>query len=425
MCARHIYGNLKKKWSGLSMKNLFWGAASACLESVFDHKMQLITNMDKEAHKWLVDHDPNSWCRAFFETDRACPAFENGVSESYHSAILFARGKPIITMLEDIRVYLMQRLVAMAEKARDLDDVITPSIRKQIEIMKKFQRHWVVYPSGFKEFEVRKMDESYGVHLEKKECTCRWWNLSGIPCVHVVAAYCFVHQDPASGVSTWYSKGYWQEAYAYNIKPVGGPSMWPKSILEPPLPPVIRRMPGRPKKKRRKDATEDVNKITKRGSVMTCQKCYQKGHNKRGCTNEAREPPPKEKRTAGRKRAGGSKFGEAKAALKRMADGGTKNHGPNEISTQQSNWNEGSSQVTQEGGSQVPKRQGKRHEGSSQVTQEDVGHVPKSQGKRHMVIKKRTPSERIKKMKFSKPFPFDKDGTGASFEKPFELGNDD
>nr|GEW81355.1 splicing factor [Tanacetum cinerariifolium] len=44
-------------------------------------------------------------------------------------------------------------------------------------------------------------------------------------------------------VSAWYSNKMWQNAYSYFIKPVGGSSMWPQTPEEPPLPPVLRKMP--------------------------------------------------------------------------------------------------------------------------------------------------------------------------------------
>nr|GEZ91089.1 hypothetical protein [Tanacetum cinerariifolium] len=134
LCARHIYANFKKKWNGLHYK------------------------------------DPKAWCRAYFQMDRSCAAFENGISESYHSAIGIARTKPIISMLEEIRVYLMQK---------------------------------IVFPYGHQLFEVRKANEGFGVNLNTKTCTCKRWNLSGIPCIHAMAAYCMLNQDPGKGVSSW------------------------------------------------------------------------------------------------------------------------------------------------------------------------------------------------------------------------------
>nr|GFA42136.1 hypothetical protein CTI12_AA159120 [Tanacetum cinerariifolium] len=58
---------------------------------MFYSKMNLIINIDPEAKQWLVDKNPNSWCRAFFKMDRGYAAYENGVSESYHNVIRIAR----------------------------------------------------------------------------------------------------------------------------------------------------------------------------------------------------------------------------------------------------------------------------------------------------------------------------------------------
>ncbi|GKA90230.1 F-box domain containing protein, partial [Tanacetum coccineum] len=126
----------------------------------------------------------------------------------------------------------------------------TPSIRKRLEILKEKQREWVVYPSGFQELEVRKGDQSYGVSLQHKVCQCRLWELSGIPCVHAVAGYMHVGTDLDAGVSHWYSREAWFNAYQFSIKPVFGTNMWKRTNDVPPLPPIIRKMPGRPQKKR-------------------------------------------------------------------------------------------------------------------------------------------------------------------------------
>ncbi|GJV38187.1 hypothetical protein Tco_1410664 [Tanacetum coccineum] len=93
---------------------------------------------------------------------RRCAAFENGISESFNRAILGPRQKPIIAMLEEIRLYIMQRLVSMNKIAFSLEDRISPSIRKRLELLKEKQR---------------------------------LWELSGVPCVHAVVAYMHVGSD--------------------------------------------------------------------------------------------------------------------------------------------------------------------------------------------------------------------------------------
>ncbi|GKE10163.1 hypothetical protein Tco_1413714 [Tanacetum coccineum] len=115
--------------------------------------MAQIRLLNESAYEYLVGRNPNSWSRAFFEMDKRCVAFENGICESFNRAIVIPRSKPIITMLEEIRVYVMQRLVAMNKLALNLEDAITPSIRKLLEKLKVDQR---------------KGDQSYGVDLIHK-----------------------------------------------------------------------------------------------------------------------------------------------------------------------------------------------------------------------------------------------------------------
>ncbi|GJZ50769.1 calcium/proton exchanger [Tanacetum coccineum] len=160
-CTRHIYANFKKKFSGVQFQKLFWYAACSTIEQQFQEHMEQIKLLDPLAYDYLVQRDPNTM-------DRRCAAFENGISESFNRAILSSRSKPIITMLEEIRLYIMQRLFAMNKIAVNLEDNITPSIRKRLEVLKEKQRHWFVFPSGFQELEVRNGDESYGVNLQHK-----------------------------------------------------------------------------------------------------------------------------------------------------------------------------------------------------------------------------------------------------------------
>ncbi|GJY03108.1 zinc finger, PMZ-type containing protein [Tanacetum coccineum] len=232
---------------------------------------------------------------------RRCAAFKNGISESFNRAILGLRMKPIITMLEEIRLYIMQRIVAMNKLAFSLEDTITPSIRKRLEILKEKQREWFVYPSGFQELEVRKGDQSYGVSLQHKVCQCRMWELSGIPCVHAVAAYMHVGSDLDAGVSHWYSRESWFNAYQFSIKPVFGTNMWKMTNDVPPLPPIIRKMPGRPQKKRIQAPGEtNGSQVSRVGRTMTCKNCWEKGHNKASCKKDPQPKPEVEKKPPGR-----------------------------------------------------------------------------------------------------------------------------
>ncbi|XP_076943572.1 uncharacterized protein LOC143613850 [Bidens hawaiensis] len=137
-CTRHIYANFIKKFRGLQSKNLFWKAANSTSKEWFERHMEELKTSSKGAYDHLMERNPITWSKSFFEVGRACDAYENGMSESFNSRIQTARRKPIISM------------------------------------------HYDVIPSGNKIFEVRSAKYAYVVKIQEQTCTCGSWQLSGI-----------------------------------------------------------------------------------------------------------------------------------------------------------------------------------------------------------------------------------------------------
>ena len=282
-CARHIAQNFKKKFPGAPFENLFWKACNATTESKFKEVMEHLELLCQLAHNYLMDKDPKTWSRAYYETGRCCDAVENGGNESFNAVIDDSRKKPIISMLEDIRMYMMDKLYQGPFKAWSAE--VSPSIKGKLNELKHDQRNWQVYPSGMDQFECKSGVESYKVDLENKTCDCRLWQLNGFGCVHSVAAILFLNREVESYVDPMFKRPMYLKTYQHRIQPLNGQALWPRSNYTPPLPPMARRMPGRPKTKRRKDASENVGKhrMRKVGKKVTCGICAQQGHNKRGC----------------------------------------------------------------------------------------------------------------------------------------------
>ncbi|CAH1446537.1 unnamed protein product [Lactuca virosa] len=56
-----------------------------------------------------------------------------------------------------------------------------------------YKGHWPVISCGGMKFEARKMDEAFTVDVEKKECSCRLWQLNGYGCIHSVATLAYLN----------------------------------------------------------------------------------------------------------------------------------------------------------------------------------------------------------------------------------------
>ncbi|KAL4333847.1 hypothetical protein GQ457_07G010930 [Hibiscus cannabinus] len=130
--------------------------------------------------------------------------------------------------------------------------------------------------------------DQHVIDLGAHTCSCRRWDLTGIPCIHVVAAILMRQERPETYVANCYSKHIQTMIYSHHVRPLRGPNQWAHLHTNVPiLPPVIRRPVGRPQKNRRKEADEILTateRMSKRGVVqMTCRKCGNIGHNRRSC----------------------------------------------------------------------------------------------------------------------------------------------
>lgn len=188
--------------------------------------------------------------------------------------------------------------------------------------------------AGGNKFEVRNGDYSFSVDEEMKSCSCRLWELSGVPCVHAVAAIFYMHKSPEDYIPAWFRKDHYQVPYTQYLNPVDGMDTWPVDDLNKPLPPIPRRMPGRPKKKRQRAVHEPMvrgKKVTKHGIQMTCTNCGVKGHNKLSCDvekkceeNEPKKKPKvtkKKSTTAAKKKSTAPKKKSNTVAKKKSTDG--------------------------------------------------------------------------------------------------------
>ncbi|CAI9294403.1 unnamed protein product [Lactuca saligna] len=304
-CSQHIYANLRKVYSEIQLRNLFWKAAKSTVEGEFKNHMDAIRQISPGAYEHLMTREPNTWCMAFFSTGLACEDVENSMAECFNAVILDARKKPLLTMLDEIRLYMMDRFYNLKELAKKWEGDVCPFAIKKLEEFGEDLKFWRVHPSGHNEFEVRNGLESYGVNIEKRSCACRLWDVSGIPCVHAQASIMLTHHDPKTFISKWFGKAMYISSYSSNILPVNGNNLWRESPYIKPLPPIERRMPDRPTVKRKRHVLgrdDKFSQVSSNSRTVKCQNCQKKGHNKKTCKNPHVEPDPKPNKKIGRPR---------------------------------------------------------------------------------------------------------------------------
>lgn len=160
--------------------------------------------MEELLEKWPV----TSWCQAFISDMIKCENVDNNMCETFNGVLSESRSKPIIGMLEEIRQYAMNWLVAKKDYAMKWRLDSGPNIATKIEKERNKSMKWRVQWNGGASHElffddmVQHVRHGHVVRLENHSCSCGRWDKTGIPCELALAVIIFCGADPVSFLST-------------------------------------------------------------------------------------------------------------------------------------------------------------------------------------------------------------------------------
>lgn len=156
---------------------------------------------------------------------------------------------------------------------------------------------------------VKVRGSSCSVNLQNKTCSCRVWDLTGIPCCHGVTAIQEARKNPIDFVEKCYSKETYMQTYSYCLDVIRGEDFWEDVQGDEVLPPlIVKKLKGRPKKMRRREGWEGVVSSDKKirvsysGRKMHCGLCRKEGHKRDKCPDKDKFPQTTKKKR-GRKNA--------------------------------------------------------------------------------------------------------------------------
>lgn len=128
------------------------------------------------------------WFRSGFSSKLKCDLVIDNVPESFNKYLRQAKEKPVITMLETIRKQLMRRLQKKKEKMSAYEDPICPKIMKKWDKLDSISKYCTLDYAGESKWECSYKESTFVVDLGNKTCGCRKWDVSGILCIHALAA---------------------------------------------------------------------------------------------------------------------------------------------------------------------------------------------------------------------------------------------
>lgn len=284
-CMHHLSESIGKEFKNSRLIHLLWKAAYATTTMAFKERMAEIEDVSSEAAKWIQQFPPSRWALAHFEGTRYGHLSSN--IEEFNRWILEARELPIIQVIERIHCKLMAEFDARRLKSSSWFSVLAPSAEKHMIEAINHASMYQVLRSDEVEFEVLSAERSDIVNIGTHCCSCRDWQLYGIPCSHAVAALISCRKDVYAFAEKCFTVASYRQTYAEEINPIPGRIEWRKTgegiddETQVVRPPKFRRPPGRPEKKR--ICVEDLNREK---HTVHCSRCNQTGHYKTTCKAE-------------------------------------------------------------------------------------------------------------------------------------------
>ncbi|KAM7255424.1 hypothetical protein ACFE04_026126 [Oxalis oulophora] len=186
---------------------------------------------------------------------------------------------------EHLRVDSVSRNNKRLEKAEKWMSQITPRILDIYDHYSEASRSCMVLFGVRNGWEIQEGEDTYVVRTEAGECSCRVWDLQGIPCKHAIPILARKGKNPETYISQWYNTELYKELYRHQINPMASEKFWKSTNTQPLVPPPPRKKLGRPKEKRIPEAGEGgtSTKASRKGRRMRCNLCKVIGHNKRTC----------------------------------------------------------------------------------------------------------------------------------------------
>ncbi|KAF9594657.1 hypothetical protein IFM89_034340 [Coptis chinensis] len=149
-----------------------------------------INKTDSVALDWLDNEPRECWARAHFDWTSKCDELTNNFSESFNSWILKIRDKPLVQFIDMYNLLLLKSIYDRRMLSMNFfEHGVVPNVLYMIK--KREER--------YNNYEIRGVTETqylaishltgkqYNVEIQKQECSCIEWQMSGVPCVHAVA----------------------------------------------------------------------------------------------------------------------------------------------------------------------------------------------------------------------------------------------
>ncbi|CAO2145598.1 unnamed protein product [Urochloa humidicola] len=309
-CMYHLVQNFKKRYSGKVFDDHLWASSYSWNSYMFEKNWSAMAEAKPEAMLYLKQNYKKLGTRSQFSTLPKVDYVTNNLAESFNNWIKNDKSKHLDDLMDTIRQKILikwnhRRKIARNMKGKILEHIVhklkEQSRNLDIEIITSSDGIAEVCAKGGTGFR-------FVVNLDERTCTCRAWQVSGIPCKHALAYITSISREKIEDhVDNYFSIEMFMKAYEGRVPALPDKFMWPKSnhgfFMHPPL---LKSTAGRRKETRYKGAMEGGGNGTK--GMHECPICHEYGHHWYTCKNgdpediaamlADRGPPKKKKKKA-------------------------------------------------------------------------------------------------------------------------------
>ncbi|KAL7206794.1 hypothetical protein ACSBR2_019494 [Camellia fascicularis] len=281
-CLMHLKTNLKTYLSVKSRESkeylltIFSRCACASTIELFNELFEeLKGRCGRNVEKFLEDLPNEYWCNAYFQGKRYGEMCTNA-AESFNSWISDERHLFSTSLVDAIRVKLMEQFSRRREVGNKWNRIVCSFVEKKLEEAFNDTKAWIVKKCSDDIYEIQ-LDHSVMVGIGKRSCSCRLWEIDSFPCKHGFCAIKRNGKDLNCFFDDYYRVSSYCDSYSHSIYPV--PSMWKPNVVvddDVVLPPLCKR-PARCPRTERIPSKGEIKRIR-------CSRCGKMGtHNRKTC----------------------------------------------------------------------------------------------------------------------------------------------
>ena len=288
-CMRHLAANFAKKFKGKVYSDNLWPAALTCSVKKHNYHMRQLYKNEK-VKEYLETHHSKLWARSQFSELSKVDYVHNNLAESFNSTIRKLKGLYMVDLLDKIRIEYMEKFHFRANiaAAKFMGHIVIPAVLNELKQKTEGLDMSMKLCSATKA-EVAFMDKEkrewkYPVDLESRTCSCRQWQITGLPCIHALF-FITTLSGPAGNIQQYvheyYSVARFKDTYAVPLPTLEGKHQW--DVVNPGFKlraPVLKRAKGRPRKSRIRARSEGAGLGARK---RKCNRCGGSGHFGRYC----------------------------------------------------------------------------------------------------------------------------------------------